>query len=697
MRTVALIGATLAVNPIRKVVTLLQEMQKEVEAEGEKETDLFEKFQCYCKGNNGNLQKQAEDAAAAGTDARAKVEAETSEKKQVDQSLAQAKKDRTEAKQDLAKATSLRAKEAAAFREANADAVANLDSTKSAITALEKGSGEAFLQTNGDRLNNIVNAHGDSLDEEDKQALVSFLSLSKDYAPQSGQIIGILKNMADEMEKDLGVAGEEEKSAQASYNDLKGAKQKEIQATTDAIESLTERSGKLAVSIVQNKNAAEDSEEEAGDAAQFLANLKQTCADKATEYETRQKVRGDELIAIGQAIGILNDDDALDLFKSTLKSPEAPAAAQRSFMQVKAKKADKLQTAKAMIAQAVNGGEGNVALALLSHTVQSALKTQAGKADFSKVNELIDNMVTLLGKEQKDDAKHRSFCNAEFDTSADSAKELKSQISALASQISQVKDEIAALGDAISASEQKVADLDKSVKEAGVQREAEHTEYQNVLQANQLAIELIGKAKNKLNKFYNPSMYVEEPQRELTAEDRAVLAAGGEVDRSIPQQPIAFLQTHSQEDESQPAPPPETFSGEYTGKGKKSNGVIALLDKLVGELESDVQDAEHEEKTANRDYQKLTKDATTSRKQEVRSIVTKSKSKADNEATLEEAKRGHQLKLAAQTELNTYVSELHQSCDFIVAQFEVRKEARTKEIEGLKRAKAVLAGADYSF
>ena len=38
-------------NPIRRIVTLLQEMQKEIEAEGEKEEDAFEKFMCYCPHN----------------------------------------------------------------------------------------------------------------------------------------------------------------------------------------------------------------------------------------------------------------------------------------------------------------------------------------------------------------------------------------------------------------------------------------------------------------------------------------------------------------------------------------------------------------------------------------------------------------------------------------------------------------------
>jgi hypothetical protein len=68
LSSVLLAGTTAvhAINPIRKVVTRMQEMQKEVDAEGEAEKELFDKFMCYCKGNNESLQKQAEEATAAG-------------------------------------------------------------------------------------------------------------------------------------------------------------------------------------------------------------------------------------------------------------------------------------------------------------------------------------------------------------------------------------------------------------------------------------------------------------------------------------------------------------------------------------------------------------------------------------------------------------------------------------------------------
>merc|ERR1719343_577734 len=117
-----------------------------------------------------------------------------------DADLAKAKSDRADAKADLAKATKLREKE-------NADAEANLAATSQAIDALEKGMGASFLQSEmGNRLQRIASRITDGIDADDKETLAMFLSTSSegDYHAQSGQIVGILKDMKDNMIKSIG-------------------------------------------------------------------------------------------------------------------------------------------------------------------------------------------------------------------------------------------------------------------------------------------------------------------------------------------------------------------------------------------------------------------------------------------------------------------------------------------------------------
>merc|ERR1719389_828951 len=152
---------------------------------------------------------------------------------------------------------------------------------------------------------------------------------------------------------------------------------------------------------------------------------------------------------------------------------------------------------------------------------------------------MIDDMVTLLNKEQADDEKHKDFCDAEFDSSSDEKKATEAKLSSIASAIAEMSDEIASLKDQIAAHNNEIKALDNSVAEATAQRKAEHADYTEMIQLNEAAIQLIFKAKNRLNKFYNPDMHVAPKMREPTEEERAIMAAGGEVDLRVQPKLIA--------------------------------------------------------------------------------------------------------------------------------------------------------------
>merc|ERR1719236_96691 len=105
----------LRANPIRKVVTMLQDMQKTVEAEGKKEEDLFEKFMCYCSGGEGALDASISQGKAQIEQLTSSIERGTAEKSQLDQDLKTHKSDRTAAEATMKESSAMREKEAAEF------------------------------------------------------------------------------------------------------------------------------------------------------------------------------------------------------------------------------------------------------------------------------------------------------------------------------------------------------------------------------------------------------------------------------------------------------------------------------------------------------------------------------------------------------------------------------------------------------
>merc|ERR1719316_2385546 len=122
------------------------------------------------------------------------------------------------------------------------------------------------------------------------------------------------------MEANLKEAIADEEKAIAGFADLKASKEKEVEMATEAIETKTGRAGELAVSVVQTKDALEDTAAEAAETEKFIATLESQCGTKEKEWAERSKMRSMEISAISEAIGILNDDDALDVFKKALPS-----------------------------------------------------------------------------------------------------------------------------------------------------------------------------------------------------------------------------------------------------------------------------------------------------------------------------------------------------------------------------------------
>merc|ERR1719335_1604566 len=216
---------------------------------------------------------------------------------------------------------------------------------------------------------------------------------------------------------------------------------------------------------------------------------------------------------------------------------------------------------------------------------------------------------------------------------------------------------------------------------------------------NNAAVQLIEKAKNRLFKFYRPNMYKEAPKRELTEEERLLAASGGAdmiattAPEMIPGTSIAalFAQVHQR---AAPPAPPATWDA-YQKKDGKSNGVIALMEMLIKELEDGITTSKHEEETAQKDYERLMSDSQESRAKNAESITTKEAAKADLDTKIEATKEKKVNQETTLENIKQLLLDLHAKCDFIIENYDLRKAARVNEKEGLDNAKSVLSGANF--
>merc|ERR1719215_1612651 len=610
----------------------------------------------------------------------ADIESGEAKKKQLDEDLKQHQADRSAAKAAMAEATALRKKEAAAYEKEASEDTANIAATEKAIAAIEKGMGSAFLQT---QTASVLLKIAEKRQEQD---LVSFLSgaQGENYAPAGGQITGILKTMHDEMTADHAEETAAEQAAIKAYDELMAAKTKEVNALTKAIEEKMTRVGELAVEIVQMKNELGDTAEAAAEDKKFLADLEKNCAKKQGEWEEIVKTRNEELLALADTIKVLNDDDTLELMKKTLPGASA------SFMQLKVSSG----AVRARALEAIRKAPRSVHLDFI------ALAIRGKKIGFEKVIKMIDEMAATLKTEQADDDAKKEYCAKEFDLADDKKKGLERSIKDLETSISEAKDGIASSKEEIAALGKGIKALDAAVAEATEQRKEENVDFQSLMASDSAAKEILGFAKNRLNKFYNPKLYKAPPKRELTDEDRATLAAGGTLAPTAAPAGIAgtgvtVLADVSEHGVAKPAPPPEA-PGAYKKKSGESGGVIAMIKLLVKGLDKEMTVAKTEEKDAQGDYEQFMKDSADKRAEDSKSLGDKEGALADMRASLEkdtEAKASTTKDLGATLQ---YIQSLHNECDWLLQYAEVRKEARTSEIDALGKAKAVLSGADFS-
>jgi len=657
-------------NPIRKVVTMLQKMQAKVEEEAKTELALFEKFMCYCKTSGGDLDAGIKEGENKIESLTAALKSGKERKAQTEADLKEHQTSRAEAKAAMEEATSIRDKEAAAFAKFQEDSETNLGALGKAIPAVERGMKGSFLQTSAASLLRRYTMEKAVLPDETRQELLAFLSASnsEEYEPQSGQIVGILKQMEEEMDKALADAREAEEDAIKSYDALMEAKTKEVDALTAQIEKEQTRIGDLGVEIASMENDLEDTQQSLAEDAKFIEELAKNCKKKKKEWAGIQKLRQEELVALSDTIKILNDDDALELFKKTLPSSAS------SFMQIQVKASvarsralAAIQTAR-LLASRGRGLPSRPELDLI------ALAIRGKKIGFEKVIGLIDEMVANLKKEQIDDENKKEYCDKQFDLSEDKKKELEMSVSDSETAIDEMEGDIEKLTEEIAALTKGIKKLDKSVAEATEQRKEENTEYKELKQSDTAAKKILGFAKNRLNKFYAPKLYKPE-----LLQDSEVLAQ---------------VSAHEQ-GRAAPPPPPESFNA-YSKKSEEGAGVTQMIDLLIQELDKELQEAEIDEKDAQKDYQTLMAESSTKRADDSKSISDKTASKASQEEALEKEQDS---KAASGKELMStleYIHSLHGECDWLLKFFDARKTARDGEIDALGKAKAVLNGADFS-
>merc|ERR1740127_42824 len=473
-----------------------------------------------------------------------------------------------------------------------------------------------------------------------KQSITAFLQQPagfQSYAPASGQIFGILKQMKETFESNLSQSQKDELAAQDAFSQLKSAKLAEIAAAKKQLANTDEANAQAKEDLADTRNALSAD-------TKFLLDLKEKCRMTDAEFQQRQKARGEEISAVSEAIAILSDDDAHDTFSKTL-----------GFVQVKAVSAqEKARNKAVLLLKAAAQKSGNSQLLALAAAAQLDA--------FTKVKEAIDEMVTALLKEKQDEIKHRDFCTEELAQndkqtaiSTDEKNDLEANIANLEAEIDTLTQDLAAL-----AAEIKEAQV--QVKRASEDRELENKEFQQTVADQRATQQILKKALDRLKVVYG------------------------------------FVQTKVQHKQPEPGaaapPPPPGFSDYKQNSG--AGGVLTMIQSVINDAKMMEKEAIMAEQDSQSAYESFVKNTNDEIAAAMKSTTAKTESKAKAEEANVQAKADLKATMSALEQLASYAADVHQSCDFVLKNFEIRQAARDQEVEALRQAKAVLSGADFA-
>lgn len=678
-------------TPVTRVVNLLKEMQTTLNKEMDEDEALYKELSCWCNDNTWEKGNAIEASESKISELESTIESLTAKSAALNTQVKELNDQVAADKAALAEASELREKQLKQFHGEELDSIQALENLKAALVILSKHHGGAFPQISLSLLSLGTKKEPSSADDRVSHSLEDFMrrngfdtqaengvpvashkflqqeevhqapaGWSSDdvavvkralrsatgfmqahsgenyypsYTAQSSEIVGVLKQLKEEMEGDLSEAQKREIARAKSFEELRAAKTAQIESNWKMSEQKEDELADTDNALAEAKEDLAQEQSALSANQKFVANLKTTCADAEKNFEARKVARLEEIKAVADTIEILVADEARDAMSGTY-----------SLMQVSASHEGKRRRDAAAT---LRGAATKI------HSPQlSALATSVELDAFTKVKKAIDDMIGRLKIEESDEVKKSDWCKKELqdnEMATMRAEDLKADLEA---KVAVLAETIKSLAQSISESKSEIAQLQVDLQRASEDRKVANLDFQKTVADQTVVVEVLNKALDRLATHYDKEFFIQK----------------------------------------QTPPVPQM---EYK-PSKGAGGVMQLIEKLIHEARQLRTDSKAAENAAQAAYEQIIADTNASVKALQTEIVTKTKEKAQavKDRSLTESDLGDTTQELAG--LAKYNGEMHADCDYLLKNFDSRQTARAEEIEALQQAKQILNGANLS-
>jgi len=731
---------------ISKVIKMLQAMLVKSKADGEKDIKLFAKYKCYCDSNAAEKQKAIADSTAAIELLAGEIgqlQAETgvlsTDNANLEMSMGDNERARTTAEE-------LRSKANDDFKSEEEDMLAAIGSMDQAIDTLSAigadqtaaaslvakdqflyhGASKASLIKMKSTVTDALKAASVFLTSEQKRSMTSFIQapFTGEYQSQSGEIVGILKNMRDTFKSNLASARSSESAAAESHSKFKSVKEDEFSKMKKSFDDKEKVMGENDDAVSTKKTSKSELEASVADDEEFLVKLQKMCEEKTKAFEDRKMVRANEEAAVAEAVSILNNDEAFETF-GAVKASGTP-----SFIQI-AHHEQRLSVREQVQRQLVKAAKASKSLKL----ARIAMALESGNP-FDKLIAEIDAMVGLIAEEEKADDEQKAWCDSEreenhgqLDDKNTNKESLEGKVVELTDTIENaetgLKKQLADENEKLTTNRKDQAD---EIETRGLENAAYQSNIVNLVNAEKtmdMALKVLKKFYDWLHKKSCPHHYEKKAGKDsggskikriaeasteemeeacsdepgcdgfntqgwmlgkIDPEDKWYASDGDLYVKVCDEENPVFIQNKHKEE---PAPPDADFS--ETGQAGATDAV-SMLEFILEETKKEETTAHSDEEEAQKTFEDTMNDLKTQEAACLETIADLTENIAFTEKTLEETSLDLEKTTKEKKALEAYLLKIKPGCDFITENIDARKDARSSETSALKTAKDKLMG-----
>jgi hypothetical protein len=603
---VALVAGT-QVTPVEKVVTLLKDLQAQVNEEGHTEATGYDAFACFCKSKTDEKTTAISEAETAVDGLVADLGTYTADRDQLDLDITQLNEDILNFESQLKEAADMRKEEKSTFALAYEDMTKAVQSLEGAIDTLKASETVSMMTVKSIVHKSVVMADALGFLDTSNKVATALLAQSPtfeetfgdaaenvpttQYDFHSGDVISTLEGLLSTFRSKKEELSSADVAAEEAYTTARQAKidqQETSQTTLDNKQS--ERSVKVK-DIAQAQGDLTERNAVLNDDRMYLKDLAAKCEIKAKEWDQRSSMRAQELAAITQALTVLegtvadklnatadralmqqevsDDDDDVDDDAIALVQVAALARRAKPVHQVERKPSKKVALVAALLTKM--GKQ-------LKSPVLSSLALKVQEDPFVKVKGLIQGLIERLLQEEADEANHKGWCDTEIsktlkdrDYRLRDVKELQTKLEGLNARHGVLSEEITELTTGI-------AELTEDLTNQTAARDAEKSAHETTIADAKEGLTAINDAIDILSHFYG------------TAANAGL---------------IQTKQPGSVESEA----PDTGFDGNYTGSQGASTGILGLMDVIKGDFSRTISETTAAEEEAKRDFVDFERDS----------------------------------------------------------------------------------------